>query len=75
MVKELDALGDELVADTDTSYLDSVSVPSGPPKETDKEVSRFFFNNLIIYFSQLLLFFTKDGQLVDEFGLPKILAS
>jgi hypothetical protein len=50
---ELDALGDELIADNDTSYLDSVAVPSGPPKEAEKEVGKqselaFFINNHII---------------------------
>lgn len=55
---ELAALGDEMLADEDTSYLDEASsapsIPSGLPG--DKSV-------------------TKDGVLVDEFGLPQIPAT
>lgn len=55
---ELDALGDELLLDDDTSYLDEASsapdIPVGLPGE--KSTSR-------------------DGVLVDEFGLPSIPAS
>merc|ERR1712126_106699 len=52
---ELDALGDELLLDDDTSYLDEASsapdIPIGLPG--DKSTSR-------------------DGVMVDEFGLPSI---
>ncbi|KAM3860668.1 charged multivesicular body protein 5 [Diretmus argenteus] len=52
---ELDALGDELLLDEDSSYLDEASsapaIPEGLP--SDKTT-------------------TRDGVLVDEFGLPQI---
>uniref|UniRef100_A0A5F8HCV3 Charged multivesicular body protein 5 n=1 Tax=Monodelphis domestica TaxID=13616 RepID=A0A5F8HCV3_MONDO len=54
---ELDALGDELLADEDSSYLDKVAsapaIPEGVPNDAKN----------------------KDGVLVDEFGLPQILAT
>jgi charged multivesicular body protein 5 len=54
---ELEALGDEFAADTDTSYLDdAVNAPSVPSRDPGESVN-------------------ADGQLVDEFGLPKIAAS
>lgn len=56
---ELDALGDEIALDDDTSYLDdAVKAPSAPDKEPGAESVR-----------------NKDGVLVDEFGLPQIPAS
>ncbi|CAL8322154.1 unnamed protein product [Boreogadus saida] len=55
---ELDALGDEMMFDEDSSYLDDAStapsIPEGLPG--DKSTSR-------------------DGVLVDEFGLPQIPAT
>jgi charged multivesicular body protein 5 len=54
---ELEALGDELALDTDTSYLDeAVNAPSAPTRDPGESVN-------------------ADGQLVDEFGLPRIPAS
>ncbi|XP_008559142.1 charged multivesicular body protein 5 [Microplitis demolitor] len=59
LAAELDALGDDLALDTDTSYLDdAISAPSAP----DKEPGIASIKN-------------KDGVLVDEFGLPQIPAS
>ncbi|XP_066999242.1 charged multivesicular body protein 5 [Anabrus simplex] len=56
---ELDALGDEIALDDDTSYLDdAVKAPSAPDKEPGTDSIR-----------------NKDGVLVDEFGLPQIPAS
>jgi charged multivesicular body protein 5 len=54
---ELEALGDELALDTDTSYLEEVSTPKVPTREPGAESVN------------------SDGQLVDEFGLPKIAAT
>lgn len=34
---ELEALGDELAADTDASYLDDLALPDAPTKEPGKE--------------------------------------
>ncbi|EDO49015.1 predicted protein [Nematostella vectensis] len=53
---ELEALGDDLALDEDTSYLDEVNAPAAPdtvPGERDPSGSR-----------------TQDGIAVDEFGLP-----
>ncbi|XP_057330900.1 charged multivesicular body protein 5 [Microplitis mediator] len=59
LAAELDALGDDLALDTDTSYLDdAIAAPSAP----DKEPGTASIKN-------------KDGVLVDEFGLPQIPAS
>lgn len=56
---ELDALGDEIALDDDTSYLDdAITAPAAPDKEPGTEALR-----------------NKDGVLVDEFGLPQIPAS
>lgn len=56
---ELDALGDEIGMDEDTSYLDeAVNAPNAPTKEPGAE-------SII----------NKDGVLVDEFGLPKLPAT
>lgn len=59
LAAELDALGDEIALDDDSSYLDDVvKAPAAPDREpgADSVVN-------------------KDGILVDEFGLPKIPAS
>lgn len=51
---ELEALGDDLALDEDTSYLDEVPAPSDTlPGERDPEETK-----------------TQDGVQVDEFGLP-----
>ncbi|XP_031567592.1 charged multivesicular body protein 5-like [Actinia tenebrosa] len=53
---ELEALGDDLALDEDTSYLDEVNAPAAPdtvPGAQDKEAVK-----------------TQDGIQVDEFGLP-----
>uniref|UniRef100_A0A1B6CQK7 Charged multivesicular body protein 5 n=1 Tax=Clastoptera arizonana TaxID=38151 RepID=A0A1B6CQK7_9HEMI len=56
LAAELDALGDEIALDDDTSYLDdAVKAPTAPDKEPGAESVR-----------------NKDGVLVDEFGLPQI---
>lgn len=75
---ELEALTDELSLDTETSYLDdAVSAPAAPtqaPGETVNAVS--ICENIVSLYSKLTcLSFQQDGQLVDEFGLPKIPAS
>lgn len=59
LAAELDALGDEIALDDDTSYLDdAVKAPNAPDKEPGAESIT-----------------NKDGVLVDEFGLPKIPAT
>lgn len=54
---ELDALGDDFLADSeDTSYLDAVSAPDPPtgvPQDTGKSK-------------------TQGGVKLDEFGLPEL---
>lgn len=56
---ELDALGDEIGLDEDTSYLDeAVNAPNAPTKEPGVDSIT-----------------NKDGVLVDEFGLPKLPAT
>ena len=51
---ELDALGDEILMDGDSSYLDeALNIPNAPEKEPGAET-------------------IKDGQPVDEFGLPQM---
>ena len=53
---ELDALGDDLLLDDDTSFLDdAVTAPSIPTSEPGGESSK-----------------AQDGVLLDEFGLPQI---
>lgn len=56
---ELNALGDEIALDEDTSYLDEASAPRIPTKEPGAES----------------LPANQEGVLVDEFGLPKIPAT
>ncbi|XP_034934257.1 charged multivesicular body protein 5 [Chelonus insularis] len=59
LAAELDALGDDLALDTDTSYLDdAIKAPNAPDKEPGAASIR-----------------NKDGVPVDEFGLPQIPAS
>merc|ERR1712179_152607 len=54
---ELDALGDEIALDDDTSYLDdAISAPSVPSREPGADSVAT----------------NRDGVEVDEFGLPKI---
>lgn len=56
LAAELDALGDEIALDDDSSYLDDVvKAPAAPDKEPGAD-------SVI----------NKDGIAVDEFGLPKI---
>ena len=53
---EFDALGDDLLLDDDTSFLDdAVTAPSIPTSEPGGETVK-----------------TQDGVLLDEFGLPQI---
>lgn len=57
---ELDALGDEIALDDDTSYLDDVDkLPGIPEKEPGADS--------VVPPSR-----NKDGILVDEFGLPQL---
>ncbi|XP_077296522.1 vacuolar protein sorting 60 [Arctopsyche grandis] len=57
LAAELDALGDEIALDDDTSYLDDVvKAPEAPDKEPGAAEP---IKN-------------KDGVLLDEFGLPQI---
>lgn len=57
---ELDALGDDIALDDDTSYLDDVvKAPAAPDKEPGADSVKT----------------NKDGIPVDEFGLPLIPAS
>ncbi|XP_015171306.1 PREDICTED: charged multivesicular body protein 5 [Polistes dominula] len=59
LAAELDALGDEIALDEDTSYLDdAIKAPNAPDKDPGSSSVR-----------------NKDGVLVDEFGLPQIPAS
>ncbi|XP_017768156.1 PREDICTED: charged multivesicular body protein 5 [Nicrophorus vespilloides] len=56
LAAELDALGDELVLDDDSSYLDDVlKAPEAPNTKPEAEANK-----------------NKDGIAVDEFGLPQI---
>ncbi|XP_018321895.1 charged multivesicular body protein 5 [Agrilus planipennis] len=59
LAAELDALGDEIALDDDTSYLDDVlkapEAPSNKPEAADPQVVK-----------------NKDGVAVDEFGLPQL---
>ncbi|KAJ3664954.1 hypothetical protein Zmor_000483 [Zophobas morio] len=56
LAAELDALGDEIALDDDTSYLDDVlKAPEAPNNKPEKETEK-----------------NKDGIPVDEFGLPQI---
>lgn len=60
---ELDALGDEIALDDDTSYLDDVvKAPAAPDKEPGADTVVPGAKN-------------KDGILVDEFGLPQLPSS
>lgn len=81
---ELDALGDELLFDDDSTYLDEAStapsIPEGIPG--DKSTNRVFhifkgFFFFLVRESYLTVggFVFQDGVLVDEFGLPQIPAS
>lgn len=85
LAAELDALGDEIALDDDTSYLDDASkAPAVPGKEPGADSLRNkvytpnikykanFFNKCLII---LHIFFFQDGVLVDEFGLPQIPAT
>lgn len=59
LAAELEALGDDIGIDEDTSYLDdAIKAPSAPDKEPGASSIR-----------------NKDGVPVDEFGLPQIPAS
>lgn len=63
LAAELDALGDEIALDDDTSYLDDVvNAPGIPDREPGAD-------------SVLPASKNKDGILVDEFGLPQIPSS
>ncbi|OWR44450.1 charged multivesicular body protein 5 [Danaus plexippus] len=56
LAAELDALGDEIALDDDSSYLDDVvKAPAAPDKEPGVDSIR-----------------NKDGVPVDEFGLPQV---
>lgn len=56
LAAELEALGDEIALDDDTSYLDDVvKAPEAPSKEPGADAAK-----------------NKDGIPVDEYGLPQI---
>ncbi|KAI4459796.1 charged multivesicular body protein [Holotrichia oblita] len=56
LAAELDALGEEIALDDDTSYLDDVlKAPAAPDTKPEAETNK-----------------NKDGIQVDEFGLPQI---
>jgi charged multivesicular body protein 5 len=56
LAAELDALGDEIALDDDTSYLDDMmKAPEAPKNKPESETDK-----------------NKDGIAVDEFGLPQI---
>lgn len=55
---ELEALGDEMAADNDLSYLDNLNVPSKEPGVDSAAMSASKTN--------------REGVQVDEFGLPKL---
>lgn len=83
LAAELDALGDELALDTDSSYLDdAIRAPSAPDKEpgaasiTNKvcKCIKSINPKLQCLLTTKSTFF-QDGVLVDEFGLPQIPAS
>lgn len=60
LAAELDALGDDIALDDDTSYLDDVvKAPEAPDKEPGADSVKT----------------NKDGVPVDEFGLPLIPSS
>ena len=71
----MDALNDELALDTDTSYLEEVSAPKVPTKEpgADSVNTVILQPTLKTHFDPN--FSLQDGQLVDEFGLPKLPAT
>jgi hypothetical protein len=58
---ELDALGDELIGDDDTSYLDEIKAPAIPDKEPGK-----FEQNLIIPGLQFFFSFKAPSRLFPE---------
>ena len=65
LAAELEALGDEIALDDDTSYLDDVvKAPAAPDREpgADSLLPAQPAKN-------------RDGILVDEFGLPQIPSS
>lgn len=80
---ELDALGDELLLDDDSTYLDEAStapsIPEGIPggKSTNRvfHIFRGFFSSQGESYLTVGGFVFQDGVLVDEFGLPQIPAS
>lgn len=82
LAAELDALGDEIGIDDDTSYLDDVvKAPAAPDKvkiAINLRLCSFCFDfDVFIYFAYPQepgadSIRNKDGILVDEFGLPQV---
>lgn len=78
---ELDALGDELLFDEDSTYLDEAStapsIPEGIPgdKSTNRVFHFFFCVCVMESYLTVRGFVFQGGVLVDEFGLPQIPAS
>lgn len=74
LAAELDALGDEIALDNDSSYLDDVlKAPEAPSNKPEPEVNK----NKVKLVHKCQLVFLKyqlfqDGIPVDEFGLPQI---
>lgn len=88
LAAELEALGDDLAIDEDTSFLDdAIKAPSAPDKEPGassvRNKVRAFYSivrrDIRKHFTEKLhqtrIFSFQDGVLVDEFGLPQIPAS
>jgi len=57
-ISELDALGDELLADEDNSYLDEAAsapaIPEGTPVDTKNKVSPFLLGSQLLYLLLLM---------------------
>lgn len=84
LAAELEALGDDLALDEDTTFLDdAIKVPNAPDKEPgassikNKVCSRTrIFVYQVFGWSKIIFNIPlQDGVPVDEFGLPQIPAS
>lgn len=71
IISELDALGDELLADEDNSYLDEAAnapaIPEVTPTDTKNKVSPFLFKSKIGVFSLVWITHICVGCLI--FGI------
>jgi len=69
---ELDALGDDMLLDDDTSYLDSTTIPDPPntvPQTTGGQTNVNARFHKCVWLMCVLL---QDGVMLDEFGLPQV---